>query len=202
MQRAHTARLAGVSVSIAAVVVPSDLQTRQRLSDPSFLDPIGKVADALPEVGQRQAGWAAGHAEAGRTPDPALCRGVPFVTSRVHQETATLLRETITVGLRFAASDRMAMTATSTMRQHGVRVPQAMRVVGHDTIALAPQRHPPLCPVGQPNADPADGPEADARALERLARQLLARLAGERSRSALLPTTLVLRESSTAADSR
>jgi len=144
---------------------------------------------ALPEVGQRRDGWLAAHADAGLVADPALSRTVPFVTERIQQEVAQVLREGLAFDALFAASDLMAMTAVSALRQHGRRVPEDVRVVGYDDIALAEHFHPALSTVRQPMAE----------AGQALVQALLAQLAGERSRSQQLPTTLVVRASSGAA---
>jgi len=140
----------------------------------------------LPEVGQRRDGWLAAHADAGLAADPALSRTVPFVTERIQQEVALLLQQGPAFDAVFAASDLMAMTLISALRQHGVQVPQDVRVVGYDDIALAAHFHPALSTVRQPMAD----------AGQALVQALLAQLAGERRQSIQLPTTLVVRDSS------
>jgi len=142
----------------------------------------------LPEVGQRQQGWRDAHADAGLPVDPRLARAVPFVTSAVQAEVARLLQDQVAFDAVFAASDLMAMTVISSLRQAGVRVPEDVRVVGYDDIALAAHFHPPLSTVCQPIAD----------AGEALVTSLLAQLAGERGQSTQLTTTLVVRESSQA----
>ena len=141
---------------------------------------------ALPEIGQRRAGWLAAHADAGLVPDAALSLDVPFVTERIQLAVAQLQQQGVAFDALFAASDLMAMTAVSALRQRGVRVPEDVRVVGYDDIALAEHFHPPLSTVHQPIAD----------AGEALVQSLLSQLAGERCRSVQLPTTLVVRDSS------
>jgi len=140
----------------------------------------------LPEIGQRQQGWAQAHAEAGLAAEPRLCRAVPFITEQIQREVATLLRQKLRFDAVFAASDLMAMTVISALRQGGVRVPEDVRVVGYDDIALAEHFHPPLSTVRQPIAD----------AGQALVQSLLSQLAGERGRSTVLATELVVRASS------
>lgn len=140
----------------------------------------------LPEIGQRQQGWADAHAAAGCAVDPQLARAVPFVTSAIQAEVAGLLRDKLAFDAVFAASDLMAMTVVSSLRQAGVRVPEDVRVVGYDDIALAAHFHPPLSTVCQPIAD----------AGEALVQCLLAQLAGGRGQSTQLTTRLVVRDSS------
>jgi len=141
---------------------------------------------ALPEIGQRRAGWLAAHADVGLVPDAALSLDVPFVTERIQQAVAQLQQQGVAFDALFAASDLMAMTAVSALRQRGVRVPEDVRVVGYDDIALAEHFHPPLSTVRQPIAD----------AGQALVQSLLSQLAGERCRSVQLATTLVVRDSS------
>ena len=140
----------------------------------------------LPEIGQRRDGWQAAHADAGLQADPALSLAVPFVTGQIQQAVADALARGLRFDALFAASDLMAMTAVNMLRQHGVRVPEDVRVVGYDDIALAEHFHPALSTVRQPIAD----------AGQALVRSLLEQLAGVRSRSIALPTTLVVRASS------
>ena len=88
----------------------------------------------------------------------------------------------------FAASDLLAMTAISTLRRLGRRVPEDVRVVGYDDITLAAHFEPPLSTVRQID-------EAGVLLVDALLRQI----AGERVGSALLRTELVVRGSSGAA---
>lgn len=140
----------------------------------------------LPEIGQRLQGYLDAHAEAGVEADPRLQRSVPFVTTDIQREVRTLLQQKIGFDAVFAASDLMAMTLISSLRQAGLRLPEDVRVVGYDDIALAAHFHPPLSTVRQP---------IDA-AGQALVRSLLSQLAGERVQSILLDTELVVRDSS------
>lgn len=143
----------------------------------------------LPEIGQRLQGYLDAHAEAGVEADPRLQRSVPFVTADIQREVRKLLQQKINFDAVFAASDLMAMTVISSLRQAGLRLPEDVRMVGYDDIALAAHFHPPLSTVRQP---------IDA-AGQALVRSLLSQLAGERVQSILLDTELVVRDSSRAA---
>ena len=142
----------------------------------------------LPEIGQRMQGWRDAHAQAGLVIDPQLARPVPFVTEDIQREVALLALQRLNFDAVFAASDLMAMTVLSALRTHGVRVPDQVRVVGYDDIALAEHFHPPLSTVRQPIVDAGVA----------LVEALLQQLAGQRVANLLLPTTLVVRESSQA----
>jgi DNA-binding LacI/PurR family transcriptional regulator len=142
----------------------------------------------LPEIGQRWAGYLAAHAAHGITPEPALCRRVPFVTDTIRQDTEALLRSGMPLDGVFASSDLAAMTVIAALRRHGLRVPEDVAVVGYDDIALAAHFHPPLTTVRQPI-------EAAGRAL---VESVLSQVAGAKPRSHLLVTELVLRETTRA----
>jgi DNA-binding LacI/PurR family transcriptional regulator len=139
----------------------------------------------LPEIGQRCEGWRAAHRAARRALPPDGCRPVPFVAEAIEAEIERLVVSRAPFDAIFAASDLMAMTVISTLRRLGRRVPEDVQVVGYDDIALAAHFVPPLSTVRQPI-------EAAGEALVEL---LLAQLAGEARRSALLPTELIVRQS-------
>jgi DNA-binding LacI/PurR family transcriptional regulator len=80
----------------------------------------------------------------------------------------------------------MAMTAISALRRLGLVVPEQLPVVGYDDIALAAHFHPPLTTVSQPIE----------MAGVMLVETLLSQLAGERVAAKLLPTELIIRQSS------
>lgn len=140
----------------------------------------------LPEIGQRHDGWRAALTAAGRRPAAADVQAVPFVTARIEQAVERLVAERTAFDAIFAASDLMAMTIVSTLRRCGLRVPEDVRIVGYDDIALAAHFLPPLTTVRQPI-------EAAGVAL---VESLLAQLGGAAPASALLPTELVVRQSS------
>lgn len=85
-----------------------------------------------------------------------------------------------------AASDMIAMTALRCLADHGVAVPDMMRVIGYDDLPLAAQTVPRLSTIRQ---DIASGAAAMVDALSR-------RLAGETSPSVILDPKLVARDTS------
>lgn len=140
----------------------------------------------LPEIHQRFLGWRAAHKALRREPDAAACRPVPFVPEAIEAEVERLVRAGAAFDAVFAASDLMAMTVISTLRRLGRSVPRDVRVVGYDDITLAAHFLPPLSTVRQPIA--AAGTQ--------LVESLLAQLGGRPRQSVLLPTELVVRQSS------
>ncbi len=150
----------------------------------------------MPEVGQRLQGWQAAHQRAGVAVDPALIRRVPFVSAEIEAEVLAMAAQGLDYDGLFASSDWMAMTAIATLRRLGRSVPQHVRVVGYDDIALAGHLEPSLSTVRQPIAE----------AGEQLVELLLRSSAGQGGNGAptmadsrLLATELVVRQSSSGA---
>lgn len=138
----------------------------------------------LPEIGQRLEGYRQAHQALRLAPEPALLRPAPFVGEAIQREVETMLRDGPPPDGVFASSDLAAMTTVTALRRAGLRVPEDVAVVGYDDIALAAHFHPPLTTVRQPI-------EEAGRAL---VRALLRQLDGEKPRSEVLATRLVVRE--------
>jgi DNA-binding LacI/PurR family transcriptional regulator len=85
-------------------------------------------------------------------------------------------------------SDQLALGALAAARELRVPVPQALSIVGYDDIPEAARTTPGLTTVHQPHAE-------KGRAAARL---LLDQLAGRKITSRVLPTRLVVRDSSAA----
>lgn len=83
----------------------------------------------------------------------------------------------------FAATDTIAAACLAELRQRGVAVPEAVRIVGFDDLPIASQTVPPLTTIRQDIM-------AGARGLVDL---LLRRLAGEETESLVLPPQLKIR---------
>ncbi|PJM75861.1 LacI family transcriptional regulator [Bifidobacterium simiarum] len=87
----------------------------------------------------------------------------------------------------FAGNDQMALGLIRALHEHGIRVPEDVRVAGYDNIAVGEYTIPSLTTVDQ-----------DFEELGRIAvRQAVAVLNGEGSHSVLTHPRLVIRESST-----
>ncbi|MEP6501948.1 MAG: LacI family DNA-binding transcriptional regulator [Betaproteobacteria bacterium] len=140
----------------------------------------------LPEIGERYQGYRQAHANAGVKPIAKLLRNTPFVHESIVADVEALVRADARFDALFAASDLMAMTAISTLRRLGLRVPEDVLVIGYDDIQLAGFFHPALSTIRQPIAI----------AGEQLVESLLDQIAGDPARSRLLRTDLVVRESS------
>ena len=140
----------------------------------------------LPEFGQRHQGYLLAHEAAGVAVDRKLTRPVPLTSDAIEDAVTQLCRSRQPLDAVFAASDLMAMTAISALRRLGRRVPEDVRVVGYDDIALAAYFHPPLSTVRQP-VDQAG---------QALVGSLLSVLDGARPSRVLLGTQLIVRDSS------
>lgn len=139
----------------------------------------------LPEFGLRHQGYRLALEAAGLPVDKRLTRPVPVVGEPVEQAVEALLRMRPAADAIFAVSDLMAMATVGVLRRLGRRVPEDVRVVGYDDIALAAHVDPPLTTVRQP-FDQAGRALVDA---------LLAQLDGARPESVLLATQLIVRDS-------
>jgi DNA-binding LacI/PurR family transcriptional regulator len=139
----------------------------------------------LPEYRQRHQGYLNAHAKRGLLVDPSLTRPVAFVTGNVQNEVDAMLAHRTHFDGLFAASDVAAMTAISTLLKAGVRVPEDVLVVGYDDIGPAAYTHPSLSTVRQPMHE----------AGQSLVAVLMKQIAGEPAASVVLPTELVIRDS-------
>ncbi len=146
----------------------------------------------LPEVAQRYQGYAEALAAAGLAPDPVLQVDVSFLPQGGSEGVLELGRRAVPFDAVFACSDLLAMTAVNTLRQQGVDVPGQVAVVGYDDIELSSYFHPPLSSVRQPMRE----------AGRALVASLLELTEGRPAPSRLLPTELVVRDSSVAPAAR
>jgi LacI family transcriptional regulator len=86
----------------------------------------------------------------------------------------------------FVASDLMAQGAIAVLREHGLRVPDDVSVVGFDDSSAATSGDVGITTVRQPSREMG----------REMARMLLALLSGEPvTRERIMPTRLVVRES-------
>lgn len=105
---------------------------------------------ALPEVAQRHEGYRRALAHAGVADVPSLAWPASFLADGARAAIAGLRQRGVSFDAIFACSDLLAMTAISTLRELGLRVPEDVAVVGYDDVALAADFHPALTTVRQP----------------------------------------------------
>lgn len=134
----------------------------------------------------RHEGYAMAIERAGLTTDPQLVRVATSLDYAAGaQAVGGLLALLEPPTALFAVSDTLAIGAIKALRRAGKKVPDDIAVVGFDDLPLSAVFEPALTSVAQPMR------ELGARAAE----ILLARLAGERPASRILPHQLVVRDS-------
>ncbi|MFY8080864.1 MAG: LacI family DNA-binding transcriptional regulator [Limnohabitans sp.] len=142
----------------------------------------------LPEAEQRYNGYLQAHLEAGVSVDPKLYLPSPFTP----EEAQGVMRQFLTSGISMdavvAASDLIAINAMGVLMGAGVSIPQDVSVVGYDDVDMASHSFPPLTTIRQP-LDLAGKAMMDC---------LQDILDGKPVESKVLPTSLVLRESTQA----
>jgi DNA-binding LacI/PurR family transcriptional regulator len=142
----------------------------------------------LPEVGHRYEGYRQALAQHGVPLDGSLVRRAAFVETSAQDTVESLCAERVVFDAIFASSDLLAIRAIRALRDQGLSVPHDIAVVGYDDIELAQYVSPSLTTVRQPVA-------AGAVAL---VDALLALIEGGQPDPSILPTTLIVRDSSAA----
>jgi DNA-binding LacI/PurR family transcriptional regulator/serine phosphatase RsbU (regulator of sigma subunit) len=101
------------------------------------------------EADQRLAGYRAGHADRGLTPEDSLLIRGDFRFSAGQDAVATLFDGGAGCDAIVAANDWMALGALEALRARGLRVPEDVAVVGFDDVDEARFATPPLTTVRQ-----------------------------------------------------
>lgn len=140
----------------------------------------------LPEVGHRFEGYERALANHNIAALADLIHHTPFVEGGAQRTVTKLLDKKTRFDAIFATSDMLAMEAISALRDRGLHVPNDVAVVGYDDIVLARFCHPALTTIRQPLSD---GAEAMVDALLKI-------VDGQRPKAQILPTELIVRESS------
>jgi len=124
-------------------------------------------------------------AEMGDRFDPTLVEQVAYERGAGAEAMTRLLERAPDIDAVFAASDVIAVGAMAALRKSGRRVPDDVAVAGFDDSGLAETQEPSLTTMRQPWDQIS----------ERMVDLLVDAIAGRRSESITLPTTLVVRES-------
>ncbi|NHC47450.1 LacI family DNA-binding transcriptional regulator [Motilibacter aurantiacus] len=175
------------SVSVDQVAGAGDVT--RHLLERSGREPVWHVAGPTDwvEAQQRVIGWSAAHAEAGIDP-PAPLPGT-WSPSSGYAAGLSLARRR-DVRAVFVANDRMALGLLRAFSESGVRVPDDVLVAGYDDVPEAAFYSPPLTSVRQ------DFAGVGRHSIGSLVRQLEG--PGTTAAAAVLPPTLVVRQSSEA----
>lgn len=152
---------------------------------------IGYVAGVMeiPSSQQRLLGYREAMREAGIKVEPWMIQPGDYTRLAGMQAVERWVRSGTLPTAIFASNDQMAHGVMDALRQHGLRVPEDVSVMGFDDIPLAALLHPPLTTVSQSMH------EMGLRA----ATMLLHRLAGEMGRDeterVIIEPVLVVRSS-------
>jgi len=153
---------------------------------------LGDASSHYPEFLDRYRGCDAALQAVGGAMDPALQVDAQSAEDDGHAAARTLIERCGSTPAEpgfdavFAASDLIAIGALRAFEEHGLRVPDDVRMVGFDDIPTARFTHPALTTVAQDTT----------RAGELLVETLLALVDGQAAQSRMLPAQLVVRRSS------
>lgn len=141
---------------------------------------------STPEGHLRHAGYRQTLINSGLSPNPAL--EIALASGRdSHREAALrLIASGQTFDGLFCLSDAIAMAAINSLTEQGLRVPTEVAVVGYDDISLARYYTPSITTICQDR-------ELGGRLM---VEKLLAMIDGERVEPGLLPTDILIRNSS------
>lgn len=135
----------------------------------------------------RREGYCAALCAHGLAVDPTLIATGDFTQSAGYNGAKQLLTLASPPTALFASNDMMAFGAMEAIREHGLRIPEDLSILGFDDIPQAAGVHPPLTTVRQP-----------LEAMGRVATQMLFGYLAEPIRTderIELPTQLVIRNS-------
>ncbi|MFC4038425.1 LacI family DNA-binding transcriptional regulator [Dactylosporangium siamense] len=123
------------------------LATRHLLEH-GHLDPVPAIVagpSAMTSMSDRVAGYRRALAEFGRAVDPAHLRlEADLNIAGGRAAMAALLALPTRPTAVFCCTDTLAIGALATLRDHGLRVPDDVSVIGHDDIDMAAHTDPPL----------------------------------------------------------
>jgi DNA-binding LacI/PurR family transcriptional regulator len=139
-----------------------------------------------PEVKLRHSGYVRALRDFGLKPDKQLASNALFSARDVAGAIDSWLDAGVAFDAVFATSDVAAAHTIAALATRGLRVPRQVRVVGYDDVPLSAHIHPSLTTIRQPIN----------LAAEAMIDLLHEKLAGNASRSLVLPTDLVERKSS------
>ncbi|NBE52136.1 LacI family DNA-binding transcriptional regulator [Streptomyces boluensis] len=143
---------------------------------------------------RRHDGCRAALAAAGHRVDPELVEQGDFTEEGGRRAMAALLARRPDLDAVFAGSDVMAAGARLVLREAGRRIPEDVALVGYDDSVIARHMEPALTSVRQPIVEM--GREMTRLLLDEIAKRPEDRSAPGRRSQLVLPTELVVRDSS------
>ncbi|MEU0620051.1 LacI family DNA-binding transcriptional regulator [Streptomyces rubiginosohelvolus] len=139
---------------------------------------------------RRLDGYRAAISAAGLAPDERLIAPADFTEEGGAAAMRDLLARRPDLDAVFVASDVMAAGARQVLREADRRIPEDVALVGFDDSVVARHMHPPLTSVRQPIE------EMGRRMAQLLLDEIAGRTPGGERPSVVLPTELVVRDSS------
>ncbi|HEY8426131.1 MAG TPA: LacI family DNA-binding transcriptional regulator [Limnochordales bacterium] len=152
---------------------------------------IGYVAGIMeiPSSQQRLLGYREAMREAGLKVEPWMVQPGDYTRMAGMQAVERWIRGGTLPTAIFASNDQMAHGAMDALRQHGLRVPQDVSVMGFDDIPVAALLDPPLTTVSQRMY------EMGMRAATMLLQRLSGETGGDETERVIIEPTLVIRAS-------
>ncbi|GHA05040.1 LacI family transcriptional regulator [Arenicella chitinivorans] len=147
---------------------------------------LGDQSNDYPEFRDRYAGYCRAHAEHGLEVDPRLRVNAFFSEECGYKAAHQLAMSGVEFTAISCASDLIAIGAIKALREHGLRVPRDKAIVGFDDIPTAEHLAPSLTTIQQDTF----------AAGQALVESVIRSINGEPAKSILLPTRLVVRDSS------
>ena len=142
---------------------------------------------------ERLAGYRAALQQYGVPFDENLVRYGTFGPDEADELVEQLLAQDPRPDAFFTASDRLALGCLTALRKRGIRIPEDISLIGFTNLPAAEMLSPPLSTVTQP------AQEIGQLAAERLIELIEHKQKASPPATLKLPTTLVVRESSTPA---
>jgi len=142
---------------------------------------------------ERLAGYRAALEQYGVPFDENLVRYGTFGPDEADELVEQLLAQEPRPDAFFTASDRLALGCLTALRKRGIRIPEDMSLIGFTNLPAAEMLNPPLSTVTQP------AQEIGQLAAERLIELIEHKLKASPPATVKLPTTLMVRASSTPA---
>ncbi|UNE47214.1 LacI family transcriptional regulator [Aquisalinus flavus] len=140
---------------------------------------------AEPEIALRQQGYRKAFLDNGIAVDESLIFSAPFDAREARASAEKMLQSGVSFDAIFCASDVIAMSAITTLRNAGLDVPRDVAIVGYDDILIANSFGPSLTTVSQRIQEGG----------KTMVELLLQRIEGKSVDTTLLPVELVVRES-------
>ena len=166
----------------------------QHLIDQGYRN-IGHISGPLEfwDAEARKSGWADTLNKVGiSTTDTSWVEGDWSAASGA-QAVSKLIEKYPEMDAIFIANDQMAIGAILKLHEHGLKVPDDLAIIGYDNIPESAYNSPPLTTIAQ------DFQQMGAKTIEVLVEAIEAQYAGKeplRSQAVILPSELIIRESS------